>query len=135
MILEKLEFSVVRFNEMYAKYQQIENIEDVILIQSVKEALIQRFEYTVEVAWKTVKKYLESIGIVSGSSPKKVIRNAAREEILDGNNWIHFIDLRIMTSHDYSGEKLDDTLESMELFHNEVNKLLITLTQRLASDE
>lgn len=135
MILEKLEQSIIRFNVMYAKYQEIENIADEILIQSVKEALVQRFEYTVEISWKTVKRYLESIGIVSGSSPKKVIRDAAREEILDGNNWIMFIDLRVMTSHDYSGEKLDNTLENMEVFYSNVNKLLITLQERLSSDK
>ncbi len=134
MILEKLELSVARFNEMYDKYKQIENIDDEILAQSVKEALVQRFEYSVEVSWKTVKRYLENIGIVSGGSPKNVIRCGASENILDGDNWILFVDLRVLTSHDYSGEKLDSILEHIDTFHYELNALFATLEKRIASE-
>ncbi len=45
------------------------------LTQLEKEGVIQRFEYTMELAWKTLKDYLESENVVFDQiTPRAVIR-------------------------------------------------------------
>ncbi len=53
------------------------------LNQLEKEGVIQRFEYTVELAWKTLKDYLESENVVLEQiTPRAVIRRAFEAGII-----------------------------------------------------
>jgi len=53
------------------------------LTQLEKEGLIQGFEYTMELAWKTLKDYLESEGLVlEPITPRTVIRSAFEAQII-----------------------------------------------------
>jgi nucleotidyltransferase substrate binding protein (TIGR01987 family) len=70
-----------------------------------RDAVIQRFEFTFEIAWKTAKAYLEFKG-VDARSPKDTLREALSHGIIDdGNGWTQMIDKRNLTSHTYD-EKL-----------------------------
>lgn len=40
----------------------------------IHDGVIQRFEFTYELAWKTTKVYLEDLGIVDINSPKAIIK-------------------------------------------------------------
>lgn len=73
------------------------------LNQLKKEGVVQRFEYTLELAWKTVKDYLEGSGIVLTSvTPRQVIKDAfAAKIIADGQTWIAIIDHRNLLPHTY----------------------------------
>ena len=71
-----------------------------------RNGLVQRFEFTLEMAWKTLKDYLEEKDFSFKTSPKDTIRLAQQsgyidfaQELLDG------LELRNQLSHDYSGEK------------------------------
>jgi nucleotidyltransferase substrate binding protein (TIGR01987 family) len=68
-----------------------------------KEGVIQRFEYTFELAWKTLKDYLEDSGLViSPITPRQVIKEAfAAKVISDGEGWINMLDNRNLLSHTY----------------------------------
>jgi nucleotidyltransferase substrate binding protein (TIGR01987 family) len=66
-----------------------------------RDSVIQRFEYTLELSWKTAKKYLESQGI-SPTTPKEAIREAAKAGwINNAELWMTFIEKRNLTSHIY----------------------------------
>jgi len=68
-----------------------------------KEGVIQRFEYTFELARKTLKDYLEEGGLViSPVTPRQVIKEAfAAKVISDGEVWIKMLDNRNLLSHTY----------------------------------
>ena len=55
-----------------------------------KEGLIQRFEYSYELAWKTMKDYLEEHGTnINPVTPRNVIKEAFSENIItDGQVWV-----------------------------------------------
>ncbi len=73
----------------------------------VRDGVIQRFEFTYELAWKTTKEYLEDIGIVDNNSPKTVFKEAfAQKLIVDEKNWLLMISDRNKTSHVYKEEML-----------------------------
>lgn len=68
-----------------------------------KEGVIQRFEYTFELAWKTLKDYLEDGGLVIAPvTPRQVLKEAFAAKILQqGPVWIAMLDHRNLLSHTY----------------------------------
>lgn len=67
----------------------------------IKEGVIKRFEYTFELAWKTLKDYMEHGGILT-NLPREVIKQAfANSLILDGNTWIDMLEKRNLIAHTY----------------------------------
>lgn len=68
-----------------------------------RDGLIQRFEFTVELAWKSLKEYLEDQGvIISLSSPKAVLKEAFSSGIIsDDGVWMDIVNSRNKTSHIY----------------------------------
>lgn len=68
----------------------------------IRDASIQRFEFCVELAWKTAKKYMGT----SSTAPKQVIREMAQAGLIhDVEFWLKSIDQRNLSSHTYN-EKL-----------------------------
>ena len=76
---------------------------------------MQRFEYTLELAWKTVKDYLEQSGVVlSAVTPRQVIKDAFAARILDdGQTWIDMIDHRNLLSHTYDAAKFEEAVDAI----------------------
>jgi nucleotidyltransferase substrate binding protein (TIGR01987 family) len=71
------------------------------------EGLVQRFEYTFELAWKTLKDYLEQTGLVLPQvTPSAVIKSAfAAKLIEDGQTWMDMLKHRNLMSHTYDDQK------------------------------
>jgi nucleotidyltransferase substrate binding protein (TIGR01987 family) len=71
------------------------------LNQLEKEGVIQRFEFSFELAWKTLKDYMEHGGFVFATiTPRQVIKDAFAAKILkDGQVWIDMLDHRNLLSH------------------------------------
>jgi nucleotidyltransferase substrate binding protein (TIGR01987 family) len=80
-----------------------------------QEGIIQRFEFTFELAWKTIKDYLENSGIVfSPATPRNVIKEAFSLGILsDGQLWIDMMLHRNALSHNYDFSKFKTALEAI----------------------
>ena len=85
------------------------------LNQLEKEGAVQRFEYTLELAWKTVKDYLEASGVVLAAvTPRQVIKDAfAAKVVADGQVWIYMIDHRNLLSHTYDPVNFEEAVEAI----------------------
>ena len=70
----------------------------------LKEGLIQRFEYTHELAWKVMKDYLEYQGYVDIRGSRDAIRKSLELDILSDRRWMATIEARNLTSHNYDDE-------------------------------
>jgi nucleotidyltransferase substrate binding protein (TIGR01987 family) len=93
-----------------------ENELNDVLDEMIKEGLIQRFEYTHELAWNVMKDYAKYQGNfeVGGS------RDATRESfqlnlVSDGKVWMDMIGSRNKTSHTYDEDIAD------EIYHRILN--------------
>ena len=66
-----------------------------------KEGLIQRFEYSYELAWKTMKDYLEEQGAnINPVTPRNVIKEEFAAKInTDGQVWVDMMLYRNLLSH------------------------------------
>jgi nucleotidyltransferase substrate binding protein (TIGR01987 family) len=75
----------------------------------IKDSVIQRYEYTIELAWKLMKDYLEELGFIDVSAPKQAIRKAFKENIIkDAEAWIKALNDRNKTSHIYEEAIADE---------------------------
>lgn len=65
------------------------------------QGLIQCFEYTFELAWKTMKDYLEFEGY-EVKSPRSTIQTAFQTQLItDGHVWIDALEKRNLMAHTY----------------------------------
>ena len=80
-----------------------------------KEGVIQRFEYSFELAWKTLKDFLEEGGLViSPVTPREVLKDAFAAKVLaDGQVWIDMLDHRNLLAHNYDGVVLVEVTDAL----------------------
>jgi len=80
-----------------------------------KEGVIQRFEYTFELAWKTLKDYLVYSGVTFEQiTPRSVIKEAFVAKIIrDGQIWIDMLEQRNLMAHTYDSETFEAVFGSI----------------------
>ncbi|MEX2231623.1 MAG: nucleotidyltransferase substrate binding protein [Cyclobacteriaceae bacterium] len=79
-----------------------------------KEGLIQRYEYTFELGWKTLQDLLYFRGYVDVKGPTRVLKQA----LLDGyivkeKIWRKMKEARELTSHTYDEDKANEIVEKV----------------------
>lgn len=67
------------------------------------DGILQRFEFTFELAWKCMKDYLEIQGVIASiGSPREIIQLAFKHNMIDnGEKWIEMMIARNSLSHMY----------------------------------
>ncbi len=129
---DKFQKSLKHLEIMYENYKDMDDSLADWLKEAVPESIIQRFETCFDCMWKVLSRYLkEEEGIPDvPASPKKVFRLANENSLLasDITLWIKYADVRNSTSHDYSGEKAQIALESMEYFIDDAIGLYQTMS-------
>jgi hypothetical protein len=95
--------------------QAIETQQQRELTQLEKEGVIQRFEYTWELAWKVLKDYLESEGqVLPTITPAAVIRAAHAAKIIDhGDIWMRGLDARNRMAHTYDIKSFEQVIAAI----------------------
>lgn len=89
-----------------------------------KAGVIQYFEFTYELAWKTMRRVLAARGKVL-NSPKVVFREAGLEGFIDHpETWFGFLEDRNQTVHTYSREVADSLFQNLFRFDEEMVKFV-----------
>ena len=84
--------------------------------QLEQEGLIQRFEYTFELAWKTLKDYLEYNGVqLEAANPRNVIKECVNSGMfnsaeLNGEVFIEMMLARNALSHTYDFDRFREVI-------------------------
>jgi nucleotidyltransferase substrate binding protein (TIGR01987 family) len=80
-----------------------------------KEGVIQRFEYSFELAWKTVKDFLEADGLlITPVTPRQVLKDAfVAKIIVDGQVWIDMLDHRNLLSRTYDSPVFEEAVDAI----------------------
>ena len=79
----------------------------------LEEGLIQRFEYTHELAWKAMKDYAEYQGHTDIQGSRDAFRKALQIGIIDDERWMDSIKDRNLTSHNYDDETAQNVLTAI----------------------
>ncbi len=93
----------------------------------VRDAAIQRFEYSIEIAWKVSAKVLGS----KSTAAKPVVREMAQNQLIsDPNLWFDFIEGRNKTSHAYDEDIAVEVIKIATAFFPEAQQLLANLKNK-----
>ena len=120
--LERFSNAVIRKEEFYR-----EGYGDVYL-----DLVVKRFEFTYEMSWKTIKRYLDFIGI-DCPNPRSCFKDALVQGLItDEAVWLDMIERRNLSSHIYDEDetkeilqKLNDYLKAFEELKGNIEAKLI----------
>lgn len=118
--------------------EAIEALEQRELSQLEKEGIIQRFEYTWELAWKVLKDYLEYEGVVLDKiTPASVIKAAFEAKIIkDGEQWMVALDARNKMSHQYNLKKFEEIIKEIQAHYlSLLDDLYLTMMENSLSQD
>ena len=96
------------------------------------DGVLHRYEFTFELAWKTLKDYLEYLGVtINTGSPREVIKESfAHDLIPDGETWIKMMLARNSLSHLYDEETSRQVYnEIKEKYIYQIEKLIERLNK------
>ena len=99
-----------RFGQQRSYFERaLARLGEVLLVDEteiVRDAIIQRFEFTFEMAWKTLFRYLVNQGERVAEKAWAVVPVAFQSLLIeDPETWDRMRDLRNQTSHEYDKQK------------------------------
>ena len=109
----------IRWQQRFANYRKaLGQLEKFILKGELSEleeqGLIKAFEYTYELAWNTMKDYLEYQGILDIAGSRDTIREAFKINLItNGEDWMEMIVSRNLTSHSYNEDTADQIADAV----------------------
>lgn len=97
-----------------------------------KEGLVQRFEYTFELAWKVLQDLLVERGYAITPGPNPTLQKAFEDGIIvDHDGWRRMMKARNTTSHTYNE---GEALTVVECIYQDYSHLLEVLDKTLAQE-
>ena len=100
------------FEQAYLRLQESLAVEAPNELE--RNGIVLRFEFTIELAWKVMKDFLESQGFQFKPSPKNTFRQAQQGQfITNAQVLIDALNVRNELSHDYSGAKFEVAEEEL----------------------
>lgn len=130
--ISNFERIIARLEEAIAEYEK-DTTKTI-----VRDGDIQRFEFTYEIAHKTLKRFLEFASPSPDQYDKMIFQNLIRsgnEQGLllgDWTDWKRYRDMRSKTSHTYDEEIAREVLAGIPAFLEEARHLRNKLKERLA---
>jgi len=119
-ILQQFERAVGKFSDVL---EQEKN-------EYMRDSAIQRFEFTFELAWKTLKAFLEEQGITV-YSPRDSFKGAFQLGLMDEETtWLEMIELRNLTTHTYNESTAEEIYDALPRILVLYKKLLESLKSR-----
>ncbi len=119
-----------RFKNFQRAFTQLQKfIEKGELSELEEQGLIKAFEYTYELAWTTLKDFLEYQGYTDIYGSRDTIRKAFELDLIqDGDSWMDMLESRNKTSHTYNEDTAQEICQAVQntyyhLFQNLVKKL------------
>ncbi len=125
---------IQRFDNFCKALAQMTRFMDKDELNELEEqGLIQSFEYNHELAWKTLKDFLEAKGLSQLYGSKDVSREAFKQGLLgdseqDGLLWLDMIEKRNLTSHTYNEKTAKEIVQAIK---NDYFQHFVALRERL----
>lgn len=100
----------------------------------IKAGVIRNFEFTYELCWKFMKRWLEvNIGTayVEGVTRRELFRLSVENKLIkDVDQWMEYHDARNETSHTYDQDTADDIFQVAQTFFSDAFELLQVLEEK-----
>lgn len=134
--LDSLKKAVTALSGVLAKSDDAAFMEglDEIARNAIKSGVIQHFEFTYELSWKFIKRWLEmnvNPSAADGVTRRELFRQAAEHQlIVDVDQWMKHHEARNLTSHTYEPNIADQVYKSAFAFTRDAVELLKALEAR-----
>ncbi len=100
----------------------------------IKAGVIQNFEFTYELCWKFMKRWLDvNLGstYVEGVARRELFRLSAENKLIeDVDQWMEYHDARNETSHTYDLDTAEEIFQISQTFYSDAFELLNTLEMK-----
>lgn len=118
---EKLDKAVNRLEEALIEYAKAQS-------DIVRDGTIQRFEFCVELAWKTLREYLIDQGYTEVNSPKAVMKQAYADGLLGSEDeWLSLLNDRNVTSQIYDDATAEQVFDHIRSCYVDLFRKLIEM--------
>ena len=127
----------IRWKQRFENYRKAqtflqESLKKETLSELEKAGIVQAFEFSFELAWKTMKDYLNEKG-VEALYPREVIKQAFKHGLIaDGELWMDMLDSRNLMSHTYKETDSDFVFNEIRIKYSEA---LHQLSQTLKKEQ
>ncbi len=106
-------------------------LEEVLELEKTaihRDSAIQRFEFCFDLAWKSIKVFLEEKKKVVCNSPTDCFREAYRQGLIEyDEEWLKTADMRNKTSHTYNEEFAEEVYKKLPIVLKNFKQLLAAL--------
>ena len=111
---EKLNRNLLNFEKALNRFKEVlQEPESTIVL----DATIQRFEFTYELMWKTLKSFLKDIHGIRVISPRQVFKEAYGLSLIENEDlFLEMINSRNLLSHTYNEELASDIYKKCPLY-------------------
>lgn len=131
------ELKAIRWQQRYQNLNRaFQQLRQGVSIESPSkieiQGIIQSFEFTFELAWKTLKDYLEAQGVLC-AFPRDVLKQAFHYEILEnGEIWLEMLSKRNLLAHTYDEQLALEAYRLIsEVYYIHMQSLLDWLADRI----
>lgn len=116
------------------EFTLLNDATNVDLIEGLKAGVVQNFEFTYELSWKFMKRWLEvNVGptVADGVARRELYRYAAENLLItDVEKWMEYNQARNITSHTYDEEKANRVVDKALEFKSDAIALYQALEER-----
>ena len=136
LALDSLQKAVSALDAVLAKSDDVEfmNSLDDVARNAIKAGVVLHFEFTYELFWKFLKRWLETnIGpaVADGVTRRELFRLAAESRLLeDVEQWMRYHEARNLTTHIYQPEIAERVYNAAHAFARDAARLLAALEAR-----
>ncbi len=125
----------MNYKKALARLQAVQANELPSLSELEKEGLIQRFEYTYELAWKTLQDFLRYKGYIDFAGPNATLSLALQDGyITDADGWRKMKKSRELMSHTYDEGQINQIASDIaNIFVHLLKELNIRLVNESSS--
>lgn len=133
---------IQRFNHFVSALSQlreaVELAQERPLSKLEEQGLIQAFEFTHELAWNTLKDFLEESGVQNLYGSRDTTREAFKTGLItNGEIWMNMVQSRNLSSHTYDAETAAKVVSAIHAsYYGEFESLRVKLEGlRLGKDK
>jgi|CXWL01.1.fsa_nt_gi nucleotidyltransferase substrate binding protein (TIGR01987 family) len=95
-----------------------------------RDSAIQRFEFCLDLSWKTLQTYLKEQKGIIVNSPKDTFREAYQNGLIDySDDWIKLVDLRNETTHTYDEQTAENVYRELSSAQKRFHEILAALAK------
>jgi len=128
-----------RYSHLAQAYGQLKNAVDLAeqrtLTELEEQGMIQAFEYTHELAWNTMKDFLEEQGLRDLYGSKDTCREAFRRGLVgNGETWMDMIKSRNLSSHTYNRDIARTIVQAIRMHYCTEFEQLLERLKSLVGD-